>query len=93
MSDKQIIRWAEAKDAGQIVRLIRALASYENEPPDSVKVTEADILRDGFGESDNTVRRFECLIAEHGRRPVGTGWGEYCWRLWPGSPWNEIAGA
>jgi GNAT superfamily N-acetyltransferase len=71
MSEKQIIRWAEAKDAGQIVRLIKALASYENEPPDSVKVTEADILRDGFGEPGNTVRRFECLIAEHRGTPVG----------------------
>ncbi|MBL6951508.1 MAG: GNAT family N-acetyltransferase [Alphaproteobacteria bacterium] len=71
MSENQIVRWAEAKDAGQIVRLIQALAAYENEPASTVKVTEADILRDGFGEPDNTARRFECLMAEHGGTPVG----------------------
>ncbi len=69
------IRWAVPGDAGDIVRLIRALAEYENEPPSSVKVTEADILRDGFGlpdgERDQTIRGFECLIAELGGAPVG----------------------
>jgi GNAT superfamily N-acetyltransferase len=71
MTENQIIRWAEAKDAGQIVRLIKALAVYENEPASSVKVTEADILRDGFSKPDNSPRRFECLLAEHGGTPVG----------------------
>ena len=44
------VRWARASDASDIVRLIMALAKYENEPASSVRVTEADILRDGFGE-------------------------------------------
>lgn len=71
MSEKQNIRWAKAADAGDIVRLIKALAAYENEPASSLKVTEADILRDGFGDAANGGRRFECLIAEHGGRAVG----------------------
>ncbi len=69
------IRWAKAGDAGDIVRLIMALAEYENEPASSVKVTEADILRDGFGEgadgSGKFSPRFECLIAEHEAAAVG----------------------
>ncbi|MDA1100730.1 MAG: GNAT family N-acetyltransferase [Proteobacteria bacterium] len=71
MSEHHNIRWAEAEDAGQIVRLIKALAAFENEPVSSVKVTEADILRDGFGKPDNAARRFECLIAECDGAPVG----------------------
>ncbi|MDP6692024.1 MAG: GNAT family N-acetyltransferase [Alphaproteobacteria bacterium] len=75
MTAEAIIRWAVPGDAGHIVRLIRALAAYENEPASSVKVTEADILRDGFGLLDGDQgqpdRRFECLIAEHGGVPVG----------------------
>lgn len=71
MPDSQEIRWADPKDAAHIVRLIRALATYENEPASSVKVTEADILRDGFGEPEISNRRFECLIAERSGRPVG----------------------
>jgi GNAT superfamily N-acetyltransferase len=53
------IRPAEASDAGSIVRLIRELAEYEG-LLDQVRITEADVLRDGFGEC----RRFECLLAE-----------------------------
>ena len=71
MSENQNIRWAEPKDAAHIVRLIQALAAYENEPAHSVKVTEADILRDGFCEPETSARRFECLIAEYSGRPVG----------------------
>jgi GNAT superfamily N-acetyltransferase len=65
------IRWANADDAAHIVRLIKALAEFENEPASSVRITEADILRDGFGGGDNSPRRFECLIAEAAGRPVG----------------------
>ncbi len=53
------IRPATAADIPLILELIRALATYEREP-DAVKTTEADLLRDGFGEHP----RFECLIAE-----------------------------
>ena len=71
MSNITNIRWAEPTDAADIVRLIQALAIYESEPLTSVKVTEADILRDAFGEPDDAPRRIECLIAEHGGAPVG----------------------
>ena len=69
------IRWANASDVGEIVRLIKALAEFENEPASSVKVTEADLLRDGFGDpgdgAGNFIPRFECLIAEHDGKAVG----------------------
>jgi hypothetical protein len=53
-----IIRNAGPTDAGTIVRLIRDLAAYEN-LVDLVRITEADVLRDGFGERPY----FECLLA------------------------------
>jgi GNAT superfamily N-acetyltransferase len=55
------IRAATPADIPAILDLIRALAAYEREP-DAVKTTEADLLRDGFGEQPC----FECLIAENG---------------------------
>ena len=56
---KLTIRPAAPKDAATILRLIRDLASFET-LLDQVRVTEADILRDGFGAKP----RFECLLAE-----------------------------
>jgi GNAT superfamily N-acetyltransferase len=53
------LRPATADDIPQILAFIRDLAEYEREP-DAVYATEADLLRDGFGET----KRFECLIAE-----------------------------
>jgi len=43
------IRPATSADIPLILELIRALATYEREP-DAVKTTEADLLRDGFGD-------------------------------------------
>jgi GNAT superfamily N-acetyltransferase len=60
------IRVAGASDAATIVRLIRALAAYEH-MLDRVRITEADVLRDGFGERPC----FECLLAEAGGEAVG----------------------
>jgi GNAT superfamily N-acetyltransferase len=53
------LRPATPADVPQILTFIRALATYEREP-DAVHATEADLLRDGFGENP----RFQCLIAE-----------------------------
>jgi GNAT superfamily N-acetyltransferase len=53
------IRLASAADIPLILSLIRALALYERDP-DAVQTTEADLLRDGFGQKPC----FECLIAE-----------------------------
>jgi GNAT superfamily N-acetyltransferase len=53
------IRHATADDAATIVRMVRELAVYEK-LADQVRITEADVRRDGFGEH----ARFECLLAE-----------------------------
>ena len=53
------LRPATPADVPQILQFIRDLAAYEREP-DAVHATEADLLRDGFGET----KRFDCLIAE-----------------------------
>jgi hypothetical protein len=53
------LRPATPADVPQILAFIRDLAAYEREP-DAVHATEADLLRDGFGEP----KRFDCLIAE-----------------------------
>jgi GNAT superfamily N-acetyltransferase len=60
------IRTATPDDIPLILDLIRSLAAYEREP-DAVKTTEADLLRDGFGEHP----RFECLIAQVGGEAAG----------------------
>jgi GNAT superfamily N-acetyltransferase len=60
------IREAVPADAGTIVLLIRALAAYEN-MADLVRITDADVLRDGFGER----RCFEALLAEVDGQAVG----------------------
>ena len=43
------IRAATPADIPLILDLIRALATYER-APDAVETTEADLLRDGFGQ-------------------------------------------
>jgi GNAT superfamily N-acetyltransferase len=60
------IREALPADAGTIVGLIRELAAYEN-LAGLVRITDADVLRDGFGER----RCFECLLAEAHGETVG----------------------
>jgi len=49
------IRPATAEDAGPLATMIRELAEFEREL-DSVSITEADLVRDGFG-----VMRWEVL--------------------------------
>jgi GNAT superfamily N-acetyltransferase len=60
------LRPATSEDASTIVDLIRGLAEYEREP-DAAVVTEADIVRDGFGPRP----LFEVVIAEWRGEPVG----------------------
>jgi GNAT superfamily N-acetyltransferase len=60
------IRAAGPADAATIVRLVRALAAYEH-MLDRVRITETDVLRDGFGERPC----FECLLAEADGEVVG----------------------
>lgn len=54
------VRPATTEDAAVIVDLVRELAVYEKQPLSVVKLTEADVLRDGYGVE----RRFEVLLAE-----------------------------
>jgi GNAT superfamily N-acetyltransferase len=60
------LRAATREDAATVVELIRGLAEYEREPEAAV-VTEADIVRDGFGARP----LFEVVIAEWKGEPVG----------------------
>lgn len=64
------VRWASPADAGEIVRMVKALAVYEKEPVEVVSLDEAAVLRDGF-PGDGKPPRFECLIAELDGRAVG----------------------
>lgn len=77
---KTLIRPAAPEDAATIVRLVQALATYENEPLSSVKITPADVLRDGFGPD----RRFEALIAELEHEPVGFALFFHNYSTWEG---------
>jgi GNAT superfamily N-acetyltransferase len=63
------IRPASAADVPQILAFVRELAEYEREP-DAVKVSEAELLRDGFPRAGEPAY-FECLIAEEDGEPVG----------------------
>jgi GNAT superfamily N-acetyltransferase len=60
------IRAASPKDVPVLLSLIRGLATYEKKP-DKAVVTEADLLRDGFGPQ----QKFRSLIAEWQNEPVG----------------------
>jgi len=77
------VRWAQPDDAGEIIRLVQALALYENEPVSVVKLTEADVLRDGF-PPDDTPPRFECLLAELDGVPVGIALFFHTYSTWEG---------
>lgn len=77
------IRFAAPEDAADIVRLVRELAIYENEPVETVKLTEADVLRDGF-PADGSRPFFECLIAELDGEAVGLALVFHNYSTWAG---------
>ena len=60
------IRPATVNDAGLLARMIHELAEYEREL-DQVTVTEADLVRDGFGRE----AKFRAVIAEWDGQPAG----------------------
>jgi GNAT superfamily N-acetyltransferase len=74
------VRPATPADAATLVALVRELAVYEREPLSSVKMTEADVLRDGFGPD----RRFEALIAEADGRAAGFALFFHNYSTWEG---------
>lgn len=75
------IRPAAPADVPQILAFIRALALYEREPH-AVTATEADLLRDGFGET----AFYRCLIAEHEGAPAGFALYFFNYSTWMGRP-------
>lgn len=79
-ADAIAVRPATPADAAVIVELIRELAVYEKEPLTSVKVTEDDILRDGFGPR----QRFESLLVDVGGRPAGFALFFHNYSTWEG---------
>jgi GNAT superfamily N-acetyltransferase len=80
------LRPATPADVPQILAFIRELAEYEREP-DAVLATEADLLRDGFGET----QRFHCIIAEliHDATTTPAGFALYFYNY---STWRGHAG-
>jgi len=81
MASDLVLRPATRGDAAAIVDLIRGLAVYEREP-DAATVTEADILRDGFGERPV----FEVAIGEWKGEPVGFALFFPNYSTWQGRP-------
>ena len=81
MSDL-IIREAVPADSAAILGFIRGLAEFENEPPETVRTTEADIRAHGFGPD----RHFETLIAERDGRPIGMALFFPHYSTWEGRP-------
>jgi len=81
MADTRIRRATE-NDAAQIVNFIRALAIFEKEAVERVRITEAEVRRDGFGSD----RQFEVLIAEVDRKAVGFALFFPNYSTWEGKP-------
>jgi GNAT superfamily N-acetyltransferase len=79
MTDDLRLRAAAREDAATIVDLIRGLAEYERDP-DAAIVTEADVVRDGFGARP----LFEVVIAEWKGEPVGFALFFPNWSTWQG---------
>ncbi len=73
------IRKAISSDVKDIIRLLVELAVYEKEP-DAVKVTEEELIRDGFGSSP----RYECLLAEFNSQVVGLAFFTPRYSTWVG---------
>jgi GNAT superfamily N-acetyltransferase len=63
------IRAAGAEDASLILEFVRELADFER-APDAVKVTEADLVRDGFPGAGGE-RYFEAILAEEDGEQAG----------------------
>ena len=73
------IRKANSSDVKDIIRLLVELAVYEKEP-DAVKVTEEELIRDGFGSNP----RYECLLAEFNSEIIGLAFFTPRYSTWVG---------
>jgi GNAT superfamily N-acetyltransferase len=75
------IRPATREDVGQLLELIRGLATYEKKRHKAV-VTEDDLLRDGFGPQP----KFRALIAEWDGEAAGYASFFYFYSTFQGRP-------
>ena len=81
--DNLIIRNATKSDVPAILDLIQELATFEREP-NAVAVTEAELIRDGFGETPV----FECFVATIESKVVGMALYYPCYSTWKGKSWH-----
>jgi len=81
MSGTITIRYAATDDAALVLRLIRALAVYEQAPA-AVAATEADLIRHGFGPD----RHFEAILAFIDDEPAGLALFHSRFSTWLGRP-------
>src|SRR4051794_11753161 len=75
------VRFATPDDCALLLRLIRALAAFE-QAPDAVVATEADLLRHGFGAE----RQFEAIVAFLDGEPAGFAAFHSRFSTWLGRP-------
>jgi GNAT superfamily N-acetyltransferase len=75
------LRPATRHDVPRILSLIRELATYEREPG-AVVATEADLVRDGFGERPH----FRVTLADWNGETVGFAFWFYGYSTWRGRP-------
>ena len=80
-SPSLVLREATRDDVPAIRQLIRDLAEYEKEPQSAV-VSEADLLRDGFGERP----LFRVVMAEWEGEVVGFAFYFFNYSTWQGRP-------
>ena len=73
------IRPAVPTDVPAVLSLIKELAVFEREP-DAVIITEADLLRDGFGPQP----LYHCLVGEEDGRVVGMSFCYIRYSTWKG---------
>ena len=76
------IREATRDDVRLMLAFVRELAAYER-APDAVKLTEAELARDGF-PPPGQLRYFEALIAEDGDLPAGFALFHPVYSTWRG---------
>jgi len=74
-----VIRKAAPSDVPDVLALVKELAVYEREP-DAVVATEADFLRDGFGEPP----AFHVLVAEDASGVIGFAFYFFSYSTWVG---------
>ena len=73
------IRFAQQKDMPKVLEIIKELAVFEKEP-DAVIVTEADLIKHGFGANP----LFTCFIAENETEIVAIALIYFRFSTWKG---------